>query len=484
MAFLFGLPVGLLLIPKIRHRLLLSLFQLVTISLDTLLLLPWSIVSPPFKKWRQYHAIKATRIGNEWVRVGKPLVEHPFGHPSQVFTVDALIRRAIHTHGEKPCMGIRKVLSTRQEISKSGKTFLKLTLDDHYENISYNQLNQEINRLAYSLKVSAGLQQGNRVVIFSETRKEWLTSALAIIRCSGTVVTLYPALGRDGILHVMQQTEAPILIASESTIQKIVPLMDSVSHLKTIICCDSMTATPGLRDITKKLESNFNLLYYNQLISQVMDNNNLPIMAPQDISKDDPVIIMYTSGSTGEPKGVLLSHENVIRGMEALYNTTMATYVQEDHETFLGYLPLAHIFELGAEVLMILLGIRIAYSSPLTMLDSSSGLEKGCRGDAAICKPTLMPMVPMVMERIRHSIESKIAEKGSLATAIFKFMMARKRFWSYWCYETPITDKLMFGQIRKSMGGKWRFAFTGGAPLSPETQAFVKDCMCIVLVQG
>lgn len=100
---------------------------------------------------------------------------------------------------------------------------------------------------------------------------------------------------------------------------------------------------------------------------------------------------MYTSGSTGVPKGVILSHCNVISAMKAFSD---AVQVHED-DILIGFLPLAHVFELLAESVCLLTGVPIGYSTPLTMIDSSSKIKKGTKGDATVLHPTCMTAVPV-----------------------------------------------------------------------------------------
>lgn len=108
---------------------------------------------------------------------------------------------------------------------------------------------------------------------------------------------------------------------------------------------------------------------------------------------DDTAIIMYTSGSTGVPKGVLLSHRNMIATLKSFSD---AVEIYED-DIFLGFLPLAHVFELLTESVCLLNGIPIGYSSPTTMIDSSSKIQKGSKGDASVLHPTCLTAVPVII---------------------------------------------------------------------------------------
>lgn len=108
-------------------------------------------------------------------------------------------------------------------------------------------------------------------------------------------------------------------------------------------------------------------------------------------------IIMYTSGSTGTPKGVVLPHEALVTTVKGFFFVVNPT---RPGDIYLGYLPLAHILELLAEMTMLVQGIPVGYSSPNTMIDTSTKLKKGTKGDCTVLRPTLMCAVPLVIDRI------------------------------------------------------------------------------------
>lgn len=146
---------------------------------------------------------------------------------------------------------------------------------------------------------------------------------------------------------------------------------------------------------------------------------------------------MYTSGSTGVPKGVILSHANLIATMKAFSD---AVTIFED-DVLLGFLPLAHVFELLAESVCLLCGVPIGYSTPLTMIDSSSKIKKGTQGDATVLRPSCMTAVPLILDRISKGIQEKVSKGSIIAKVLFKFAYDYKIMWMRRGYETPLLNR-------------------------------------------
>ncbi|UYV73099.1 ACSL4 [Cordylochernes scorpioides] len=178
---------------------------------------------------------------------------------------------------------------------------------------------------------------------------------------------------------------------------------------------------------------------------------------------------MYTSGSTGIPKDS--------------WRALNAEWCRRD-EMYIGYLPLAHIFELSAECISSLNGIPIGYSSPLTLTDNSTAIPSGGKGDATLLKPTFMVAVPLVLDRIRKGIVEKVESRGKFAKSFFNFAVKYKIRWYRRGFCTPLLDRLVFKKVREVVGGRLRFMASGGAPLSADTHDFIRASLGVMLQQG
>lgn len=225
---------------------------------------------------------------------------------------------------------------------------------------------------------------------------------LVVIDDNVVVVTIYATLGDDAIVHGINETEVTTVITSFELMPKFKKILARTPQIDTLIYMEDQLKTldkKGYKEGVKIIEyqevirrgenssireyHNFNPCYV--LFVNLFLANTYP--SPSDIA-----IIMYTSGSTGVPKGVILLHSNLIATIKAFVDVVQ---ICNENDILIGYLPLAHVFELVVENVGILMGIPIGYSTPLTMIDTSSKIKKGTKGDASVLQPTCMTCVPV-----------------------------------------------------------------------------------------
>jgi long-chain acyl-CoA synthetase len=193
-------------------------------------------------------------------------------------------------------------------------------------------------------------------------------------------------------------------------------------------------------------------------------------------SSDDVACIMYTSGTTGPPKGVVLKHSNLIAAIGSVV-TLVGHHLKKD-DTYLAFLPLAHILEYVVELCFVFTGLCSGYGRVKTLTDQS---VRNCKGDIKTFRPTIMVGVPAIWELIRKGILAQVNSSGAVRKSMFNGAMTVKKA------NVPVlknvADSVVFTKIRQATGGRLRVAMSGGAALSRETQEFLNIAL-VTLIQG
>ncbi|EYC35567.1 hypothetical protein Y032_1026g3424 [Ancylostoma ceylanicum] len=315
-----------------------------------------------------------------------------------------------------------------------------------------------------------------QVVIFAETRAHWLITALACFRANLPIVTVYATLGEDAIAHAINETGSSILVTSAELLGKIGTLGKRCHSLRTLIYFPPVNKEAPSPDLTSFRDQFEHVLAYHEVQTRVSTSLKESVARAEDMA-----LIMYTSGTTGAPKGVILLQKNIVA---AICGQAHGVGIINDKDTYIGYLPLAHILELDAELTSLCCGCRVGYSSPLTLHDRASKIKPGTYGDCHALRPTLMAAVPAIMDRIFKAVSEEVAASPRIMQELFKLNYERKRARYQEGYCSPFLDRIIFKKIRRLLGGKLKGVLSGGAPLNAETQRFMNICMCCPVVQG
>ncbi|NXU63738.1 ACSL4 ligase, partial [Horornis vulcanius] len=388
-------------------------------------------------------------------------------------TLDKLFDHALAKFGKKDCLGTREILSEENEMQPNGKVFKKLILGT-YRWLSYEEVNERITRLGNGL-TALGLTPKSTVVIFCETRAEWMIVALTCFKYNFPLVTLYATLGEEAVTYGLNECGASYLVTSVELLEsKLKTALPQVSCLKHIIYVDKKAVNKS--EYPENVE-----IHSMQAVEELGAKPENSSILPSRPVPTDLALVMYTSGSTGRPKGVMMMHKNLIAGMTGQCERIPGLGPKD---TYIGYLPLAHVLELTAEVSCITYGCRIGYSSPLTLSDQSSKIKKGSKGDCSVLKPTLMAAVPEIMDRIYKNVMSKVQEMNYIQRTLFKIGYDYKLEQIKRGYDAPLCNILLFKKVKALLGGNVRMMLSGGAPLSPQTQRFMNICFCCPVGQG
>lgn len=326
--------------------------------------------------------------------------------------------------------------------------------------------------------VSSGLNQllhneDKRAGILASSQVRYHYMIEGCMRGGIILTTYYSNLGDESLIYAMKESSVSVLAVDIDIIDKMKVLSKSLPDLKHIIVLDKYHGKHPKGDF-QHVKNNWEidtikLTSFEELIEMGKNAGNNPHDCESKI--DDLCLLMYTSGSSGLPKAVQLTHRNILSSMGGMFQAIISMdYAPED--TFLSFLPLAHIFAFQCELCIIYKGGRVAYGSATTLVKGFPGLTEGCEGDFQKAKPTMMAVVPLLLERIKATVEKQTSH-GILKTLFgmaYKAKVNAQKNYS----DVSFWDYLVFDKIRtKVFGGRLRMFLSAGSHLLPETQVYL-----------
>ena len=246
-------------------------------------------------------------------------------------TLEKVFNYVAKTHSSKRCLGTRQILSEEDELQPNGRVFKKYNMGE-YKWKNFIEAERMAAAFGRGLR-ECGQQTHKNIVIFAETRAEWMIAAHGCFKQSMSIVTVYATLGDEGVAHCISETEVTTVITSHDLLPKLKSILDKCPLVDTIIYMEDQlhkTDTSGFKEgvkilpFTQVVRSGQDSKFGKKLNKKRIEYINLLILfsfvfvfiESVPPKGDDIAIIMYTSGSTGTPKGVCLSHKNCIATMK------------------------------------------------------------------------------------------------------------------------------------------------------------------------
>lgn len=337
---------------------------------------------------------------------------------------------------------------------------------------SYKEIYDEVLQAGSALQ-KLGVQPGSRVGIYGANCPQWIVAMQACNGYSLVCVPLYDTLGAGAVDYIIDHAEIDVVFIQDKKIKEILsPNCKSAKRLKALVAFTSATT-----EQTKEADQiGIKMYAWNDFLKVGKDNPRQP--CPPQAS--DICTVMYTSGTSGQPKGVMLTHEShamYVKGVDLFMDQFDDKMTTDD--VFLSFLPLAHILDRMIEEYFFHKGASIGYYH---------GDLNALRDDIVELKPTLLVGVPRVYERIYEGILKAIAELRPLRRVIFNALYNRKlaSMKAGYSHKTasPFADMLAFRKVKARLGGRLRLLISGGAPLSNEIEEFMRVTTCAYFIQG
>ncbi len=338
---------------------------------------------------------------------------------------------------------------------------------DQWQEVRFAEFFDECRTVSFGL-MGLGVQPKDRVVILSQTRYDWVLSDLAILGAGAITVPIYASSTSEDVAYILNHCEAKIAFAENQVqVDKILSQIEKIPNLQKIIVFDSNIKT-GKNEI-QTLSTLKTIGRREEAKSPNLFEKNLRDAKPSDL-----ITICYTSGTTGIPKGAMISHENMVSVIGDCCKT-FDGFLRPEKETVIFFLPMSHIIGKVESMATYTFGWKGCFAENLDrlMINMSE------------VKPTLMFSVPRIFEKAYSAIQAKLDQAPLHRRKLFSWAInsARKYHLALGKKHRPslldssqysLAKHLVFTKILARFGGRMKFAVCGGAPLPAEIATFFK----------
>ncbi|XP_024145518.1 long-chain-fatty-acid--CoA ligase 1a isoform X1 [Oryzias melastigma] len=366
-------------------------------------------------------------------------------------TLYEVFQRGLRVSNNGPCLGSRKP-------------------NQPYEWESYQEVMDRAENIGSALLHRGHSNTGDKFIgIFSQNRPEWTISELACYTYSLVVVPLYDTLGTESIGYILDRAAISTVICDVP--EKARMILDSVKGqgktVKTIVLMEAFDSELEARG----QESGVDIMSLKQFEAIGKANPQTHVLP----KTNDLAIVCFTSGTTGDPKGAMLTHQNIISNTAAFIKITQVHCMLSFHDIHISYLPLAHMFERVVQGVVLIHGARIGYFQ---------GDIRLLMDDLKTLQPTVFPVVPRLLNRMFDKVFSQANTPLKRWMLDFAFRRKESELKNGVVRTDSMWDKLIFKKVQASLGGRVRLMITGAAPVSPTILTFLRAALGCQFYEG
>ncbi len=311
---------------------------------------------------------------------------------------------------------------------------------------------------------SLGIVPNSNIAIISNNSPKWAMCDYGIICSTMSTVTIYPTLISKQVEFILKNSNSSLIfVENQEQLNKVISVMDNCNDLKYIVVLDDSCSNE-----TDSVMNFSTFLDKGQDYSQDCDITFSEMV--NSVKEDDILTIIYTSGTTGIPKGVVLTHKNLLSNVKGTLSVAEFT----NNETFLSFLPLSHVLErMGGHYTPFSIGATIFYAENMETI-ADNMIES---------HPTIVVCVPRVFEKIHAKFMQGIKDAPKIRQNLFNWALEVGRKYSklsvskqkigFWLsFKHKVANKLIYSKVKARFGGKIKFFVSGGAPLSKDLAEF------------
>ncbi len=302
-----------------------------------------------------------------------------------------------------------------------------------------------VDNIGYGL-MKLGIKQGDKVATISPNRPEWNFVDHAILQLGAIHVPIYPTISESDYKYILSESDVKYIFISGKEIWR--KIEHILPEIKNVLGVYTFNDLEGQKHYSELIE-----------LGKVNKNEKALEAAKEAVSPEDIATMIYTSGTTGNPKGVMLSHKNILSNVSAVYHI----FPVDQYSKGVSYLPLCHVYERTNIYVYLFLGVSIYYAENMATI--AANIQE--------VKPHILTTVPRLLEKVYDKILAKGRKLTGIKHQLFFWAVRLGEKYEYdisnpiYLAQLKVADKLIFSKWREALGGNMRAIISGGAAIQP-----------------